>query len=347
MSSNNADVIKAIIDSTKQAKEEAQKPENKTKRVNVNWKLVILVVVYITSLFATALSEFVSSDLDWSYVGSNEYISKVLFNTVNNLFVMIAVFIFALDKILKNKDVQEIVKEIRDKCKKITASIFSLFMINFNRERRKKRLVKIMKNQLKTLDAKATQTDHVIWLRGTETEKEQSMYCVQRQDLLDRLDPKFVEEHIDEYEVIIKETSEAFVKHGYKKARSEDHDEYEVESGFWKFIKDLGPKLLLSIVLTISLSSIALEPSGDVQWTAAFIAIVLRLYPMATNTYLGLSYAKQYANEKTIVDLSMRNDILDLAIEYEKNFNEGKIKIEERPIVQHAVVVYKEVGANG
>lgn len=350
MSLNNQksgiEILKELAQNKKEDIREAGKTNK--KRVNVNGKLILMIAVYLSSIFVTALKELVTADLDWNYILTSEFLANMLFNTSNNLFILLAVFVYFLDKYIKKSEiVAEYRKMIYTNVKAFISSIFTLFLKNFNRERRKNKYKHILETRLAKLDKEARDEDLICWLKGTANEKANNKYCLKRQDLVEQMDDTYIEEHIDEIYVAIKETTQNFVKYGYTKKAGGYHDPWDTESGTFKFIKDLGPKILLSIALLLVVNAIRLEGGVYVPWEQAVVAVIFRLYPMAVNTYIGITYAKQYLDEKIIVDLGLRLDISEQALEYQKNFQDGKIKIQERSTVEHALVLYKGAEVNG
>ena len=120
---SNFEILKELA---KQSQEEQKSRRAKSvKRINVNIKLLIMIFVYTTSLFVTALKEFVSSDMNWAYLGTSEFISNMLFSTLNNFFILLAVFIYALDKLKKSKFFLDLVALIKENVEKLTSMIDS------------------------------------------------------------------------------------------------------------------------------------------------------------------------------------------------------------------------------
>jgi hypothetical protein len=347
VSSNNSNenIFKRMAEMSQQAKNEAGTKSK--KRVNINLKLVILIAVYVSSLFVTAIKEFVSADMSIAYILSYEFLSDMVLNTLNNWMILLAIFVYLLDKNIRSKEMKDLKNIVHDKAQKLKMSIFSLFLNNFNRERRKNKYKHILEQQLSKLEKDASQEDYLVYLKGTQEEKDNNSYCVKKKDLLNRMSKENLEKEIDEVYVNIKDTTSSFVKYGYTKSTNGYEDPWDIESGVSKFIRDLGPKILLGLALLFAVQSIRLEPSAVVDWKSAVVAIVFRLYPIGVHTYIGFKYANQYYEEKIIVDIGKRYDILEQALEYQDNFEQGKIKIEERTTVEHPVVIYKGVGAHG
>lgn len=349
MSSDNKINLNDLRELLKEQKGEQQALRAKSsRRVNVNPRLVVMIFVYLSSLFVTALKELISSDMDWKYLGTSEFLSNMLFSTVNNIFLLLAVFVYFLDKYKREViAVKEFIVAIRTNVKKFVSSIFSLFMKNFNRERRKNKFKAVLEVRLSHLEKAAKDADLLCWLRGTPEEKKENSYCCKKQDLLNRMDNDFIEEHIDETYVAIKETTSNFVKYGYTRSTENYRDPWDIENGFTKFLRDLGPKMLLGVVFIFILQAIRVELKVDVAWQEAIFAVILRLYPMAVHTYIGIVYARQYLDEKILVDLGLRLDISEQALEYQKNFLEGKITVQTRNTVEHPLIIYKGAEANG
>lgn len=332
---------KAIADKFKDLGNETKKKAQ--KRVNANWKLYMLIGVYITSLLVTGLSEFIQSSWSWDYIGSTEYISSVLLNTLNNLVLLLAMSVYTIDKLVKKDEKGIAIKnKIKERVSKIIASIFILFLNNFNRERRKNKYKHMLDENLLHLETHARSEDLVLWLRGTDEEKKRNQYCAEKAEIIARMDDKWLEEHIDEIYVDIKETNIDYVKYGYKNQRKGYKDPWDIENGFYKALRDLGPKILIGLSITIGFNSLSLQTATQIEWWLAAVAIILKLYPMFINAYIGQTYGVQYYEEKILVDDSRRNDILELGIEYQENYEKGLIHVDERPTVQHPIVVYKE-----
>lgn len=116
--------------------------------------------------------------------------------------------------------------------------------------------------------------------------------------------------------------SPTFVTNGYepKQKANENYDPYKTEGAFVKFVRDMWPRILFTIVMSLVLRSVILQAAEEaIDFLTAVVAIVYALLPLLSNAYIGWTYADQWLLEKTMVDLQKREDIWSLYKTYKKN----------------------------
>jgi hypothetical protein len=113
----------------------------------------------------------------------------------------------------------------------------------------------------------------------------------------------------------------SFVTNGYSpKQKTDDYDPYAIEPSFFKFLRDIGPRVAMTFGATVGFRAIVLDLADAVDWKTAVVAILFTLIPMVGNAYIGISYSQQWLDEKTFVDMRKRMDIWSLYKNYKKTW---------------------------
>jgi len=122
----------------------------------------------------------------------------------------------------------------------------------------------------------------------------------------------------------------SFVTNGYnpKQKEFETYDPYAVESNVAKFGKDIGPRVIITLIVTIGFRAIVLDLVEATDWKTALVGIIFTLIPLVSNAYIGHAYSLQWLEEKTLVDLRKRLDIWSFYKTYKQTW---KVKEETDP----------------
>lgn len=328
------------------------------KRINVDFKTVGLILLYLITVFVNGISQYVSSEFDMAYVGTSEWWSNMFQRTATNLIILLATFLYLLDKALrKDQRVLDIKKDIENTVRgSLNPATFEPFIEELNLSRKIKRYTKVLNKRLDKLNDKAKLDDVKAWntmckLKAegiTELPKSvlENKFCFQKAELIEALKDSYIDKNIKTIPVKFNLITSNFVKNGYrKKSKDNEDDPYTTESGSWKFIRDIGPKFFLSFAWITAVNSIALEVLNDVNWKLAILGTFLAIVPMVMQIYIAGQYKEQYINEKILVDFMIRNDILIKYMEY-KNKPKPPVTITEIPVTNTPIPI-KEVAKNG
>lgn len=339
------------------------KNNTKSPKVNVRKKksnpltLGLLILLYIAVLLFIGFSEFVSAGLDRSLVFTGAWWSKTLTAVAINNIILIGTIMYKLQKDTETKEevVNERTRVNAASLAHIDPTTFDPWFADFNLERKIKKYKRALSNKLDKLNKKVSQEDLEEWVRyqkkvvqyeakikqnpdNIEIDEpvSENNYVNQRLILKVQMSDEFIQERIHYMRINYKPIKKSFVTNGYMGSRSTD-DNYEVENGALKMLKDLGPKIIITLGYLAFINSLVIELISQPDYAVAIIAIVLKLIPILMQIYNAITYVNSYIRDKVMVDLRTRWEII---VKYVKEVkkkvvqrDEPKVGVTEKEVI--------------
>lgn len=289
------------------------------------WRITILVAIYVAVLLLNGLDEFIKSGFDMNFVGTGEWWYKVFRVLVSNLLIFVGTALYLIQKamyerqdITKRKSKLELIID-----NNLDSVTFDPWYLNFERDRKINYYKKELRRRINRLDDKAKMSQIKTWTSQLKNYDENGnvideelyekwlscKYCQKKNTLYEQLDNDFIEENIDYIQVPYKPNSKSFVTDGYNNP-STKYDDYAVESKGHKLFWDLFPKFALTAGFLIAGESIVVEFGVDQSLAVAGFNMVLKIMPLALQVYMAFGYADSFIDEKIIVDLRKRENIM-------------------------------------
>lgn len=229
----------------------------------------------------------------------------------------------------------------------------------FNRERKIKQHIANIKYKIKRLETKTdfkirrrfkdyfnnqveVPMDNLLPVRYTKTSKKERKYLEKKEDLLLKLDEKYINEYVVDSNVKhFKSIRPGFVYSGVN-IEGVTQDEYStIKSDTQKIKGSLISKILLSLSVTVTFASlltiVAINAAEqDPLWVV--ITIIMKIVPLTLQVYFAINYTNEFMYSHLLPNLKFRENI---AMRYLAEMKrEGKM---DRPIVINKInIVGKE-----
>ncbi len=289
-----------------------------------DWNLLFLILVYIIGFFWAGLGEWFRGNIDTESIGSTIWWANLFEKLAVNHLILLSTLFYKINKeMYVNPEVLEEEKKIKAAVDTtVHPTTFNPFMLVFNTERKIRRHKANVKALLDKLDDKAKLEDIEAWESG---DRSKNSYCRKRYQLEKRHEDEFINKYVSTLKVDgFKQIQSTFVTNGYSSRgwRSED-DNLVPERGGSKLAYDLGPKVLIMILMITALESIILEAVMAESPIVAIIGTFFNVTPLVVQVFIGLSYAARWIKEKVLVDFRKRKEIIALYIEYKDNVKEA------------------------
>lgn len=305
----------------------------------IPWDLWGLVVLYIIALMVSGLNEFVSAGFDVDVLFTGEWWFDVFRTITTNLIVLFGTLAYFLKKAweeddtitLRQKEVQKLVDAHLDP---IT---FDPFLPKFNRKRKIEAYKRAMSNKLDKLERKYYKKQASLELFN-EWEKaprkspelkerfENDKYCQEKLLILNQMTPQFIEKNIDKMELDYRPIQKTFVANGYVSHQMSRYDDYAVESGSKKMIRDLSPRIFLMVGWLVALNSVAINALQQETRLIGLIVFLFTMLPLIIQIFVAQDYTHKFIKEKILVDFQKRKDIM---INYLAYLKEGKEELND------------------
>lgn len=300
----------------------------------IPWDLWGLIVLYIVALLISGLNEFVSAGFDAQVLFTGEWWWDVFRTITTNMIVLFGTLAYFLKKaweedtsiIEKHKEVKALVTAHLDP---IT---FDPFLPVFNRKRKIEAYKRAMSNKLDKLEKKyyKKQLSLELWAEWSKAEKktkelkerfDNDKYCQAKQILLSQMTEEYIAKNIDKMEIDYRPVQKTFVANGYVSKRMDRYDDYAVEAGSEKMIRDLGPKIALTFGWLVALNSVAINALEQETRLVGLLIFLFTMLPLVVQIFIARDYTEKFVKEKILVDFQKRKDIM---INYLAYLKEGK-----------------------
>lgn len=201
---------------------------------------------------------------------------------------------------------------------------------DFNRSRKIKQHIKNIKYQLKQLEAKTdfkirrrfkdyfdntveVPMDNLLPVKYIEMSKKERAYLEAKEDLLLKLDEKYINEYVVDSDVKhFKAIRPGFVYSGVN-IEGVTQDEYStIKSDTEKIKGSLLSKVLLSLSVTLTFASlltiVAINAAGqDPLWVV--ITIIMKIVPLVLQVYFAINYTNEFMYFHLLPNLKFRENI--------------------------------------
>ena len=303
----------------------------------IPWDLWGLIILYVIALMVSGLNEFVTAGFDLDVLFTGEWWWDVFRTITTNMIVLFGTLAYFLKKAWEeDNNIQEKNNEVKAL---VTAHLdpitFDPFLPKFNRKRKIEAYKRAMSNKLDKIEKKyyKKQASLELWAEWVNTERkskelkdrfDNDKYCQEKQLIIDQLTPEFIEKHIDKMELDYKPIQKTFVANGYISNRMGKYDDYAVESGSSKMLRDLSPRILLTFGWLVALNSVAIEALQQETRLIGLIIFLFTMLPLIVQIFIAQDYTDKFVKEKILVDFQKRKDIM---INYLAYLKEGKEEI--------------------
>ena len=200
-------------------------------------------------------------------------------------------------------------------------SIFTRFSDEINRVRKIRQHKSNTQKALSDLERKYYTRDdvHVTWRKWkddqlSEAEKKlaeqealKCPYCLQREELVNQLDEKWIEDNIDRHYVKYDRIDSSIILTGhYNKAKNDTPNDFITKHKSYKIVTARAPLLLLSFGIITFAGSLALSIAFN---ATAIVTIVTKTFVLLYQVFLTYRYAMRYNEEVTLYDAVFRASI--------------------------------------
>jgi hypothetical protein len=282
----------------------------------------------------SGLNEFVSAGFDVDVLFTGEWWWDVFRTITTNLLVLFGTLAYFLKKAWEEEPT------IRDRQKEVQALVdahldpitFDPFLPKFNRKRKIEAYKRAMSNKLDKLEKKyyKKSISLELWAEWENTPRktkelkdrfEADKYCQEKHLILQQLTKEYIEKNIDKIELEYKPIQKTFVANGYVSTRMSKYDDYAVESGSNKMLRDLSPRIFLMFGWLIALNSVAINAIQQETRLIGLIVFLFTMLPLIIQIFIAQDYTDKFIKEKILVDFQKRKDIM---INYLAYLKEGK-----------------------
>lgn len=300
----------------------------------IPWDLWGLIILYIVALLISGLNEFVSAGFDVDVLFTGEWWWDVFRTITTNMIVLFGTLAYFLKKALQeDTNIQEKNKEVKAL---VTAHLdpitFDPFLPVFNRKRKIEAYKRAMSNKLDKLEKKyyKKQLSLELWAEWSKADKktkelkerfDNDKYCQNKQILLNQLTENYINKNIDKMEIDYRPVQKTFVANGYVSKRMDRYDDYAVEAGSEKILRDLGPKIALTFGWLVALNSVAISALEQETRLIGLLVFLFTMLPLIIQIFIAQDYTDKFVKEKILVDFQKRKDIM---INYLAYLKEGK-----------------------
>lgn len=305
----------------------------------IPWDFWGLVILYLIALMVSGLNEFVSAGFDVDVLFTGEWWFDVFRTITTNLIVLFGTLAYFLKKAWEEDDTitsrqKEVQKLVDAHLDPIT---FDPFLPKFNRKRKIEAYKRAMSNKLDKLERKyyKKQASLELWNEWEEAPRktrelkerfENDKYCQEKQLILSQMTSQFIEKHIDKMELDYRPVQKTFVANGYVSKQMSRYDDYAVESGSRKMIRDLSPRIFLMVGWLVALNSVAINALQQETRIIGLIVFLFTMLPLIIQIFVAQDYTDKFIKEKILVDFQKRKDIM---INYLAYLKEGKEELND------------------
>lgn len=300
----------------------------------IPWDFWGLIILYLIALMVSGLNEFVSAGFDADVLFTGEWWWDVFRTITTNLLVLFGTLAYFLKKAWEEEP------KIRERQKEVQALVdahldpitFDPFLPKFNRKRKIEAYKRAMSNKLDKLEKKyyKKSVSLELWAEWENTPRksqelkdrfEADKYCQEKHLILNQLTKEYIEKNIDKIELDYKPIQKTFVANGYVSQTMSKYDDYAVESGSNKMIRDLSPRIFLMFGWLIALNSVAINAIQQETRLIGLIVFLFTMLPLIIQIFVAQDYTDKFIKEKILVDFQKRKDIM---INYLAYLKEGK-----------------------
>jgi hypothetical protein len=300
----------------------------------IPWDFWGLIILYLIALLVSGLNEFVSAGFDVDVLFTGEWWWDVFRTITTNLLVLFGTLAYFLKKAWEEEPT------IRDRQKEVQALVdahldpitFDPFLPKFNRKRKIEAYKRAMSNKLDKLEKKyyKKSVSLELWAEWENTPRktkelkdrfETDKYCQEKHLILQQLTKEYIDKNIDKIELDYKPIQKTFVANGYVSSRMSKYDDYAVESGSNKMLRDLSPRIFLMFGWLIALNSVAINAIQQETRLIGLIVFLFTMLPLIIQIFIAQDYTDKFIKEKILVDFQKRKDIM---INYLAYLKEGK-----------------------
>lgn len=281
------------------------------------------VVMYLAVLFLVGLGDIMSGDLQVSTFYSADFWQETTIMYGATIITLLATIDIWITKYNQNNErVASLDKGINYMLDNEVKGDFPVYMTEVNQKRKRVEYINFVNNEIAKLDKKLGNKKNNKWIyyKGTDEQKKGNKYC-EKLDLLKRkLTPENVENVVFFSNFKYDKLPDSFIKTGERQNKKTAHG-VTIENKFSKIIRDLGPRLILSLTWTLVLASWFFEvESFD---SSSLFTTIGKLLLILWNFASAISYVNNtYGPGKILHDRQMRRDTL---IEY-KLWREKEVK---------------------
>jgi hypothetical protein len=300
----------------------------------IPWDFWGLIILYLIALMVSGLNEFVSAGFDVDVLFTGEWWWDVFRTITTNLLVLFGTLAYFLKKAWEEEPtIRERQKEVQSLVDAHLDPItFDPFLPKFNRKRKIEAYKRAMSNKLDKLEKKyyKKSVSLELWAEWENTPRktqelknrfEADKYCQEKNLILQQLTKEYIEKNIDKIELDYKPLQKTFVANGYVSQRMSKYDDYAVESGSNKMLRDLSPRIFLMFGWLIALNSVAINAIQQETRLIGLIVFLFTMLPLIIQIFIAQDYTDKFIKEKILVDFQKRKDIM---INYLAYLKEGK-----------------------
>ena len=300
----------------------------------IPWDFWGLIILYLIALMVSGLNEFVSAGFDVDVLFTGEWWWDVFRTITTNLLVLFGTLAYFLKKAWEEEP------EIRERQKEVQTLVdahldpitFDPFLPKFNRKRKIEAYKRAMSNKLDKIEKKyyKNSVSLELWAEWENTPRkpkelkdrfEADKYCQEKHLILHQLTKEYIDKNIDKIELDYKPVQKTFVANGYVSQRMSKYDDYAVESGSNKMLRDLSPRIFLMFGWLIALNSVAINAIQQETRLIGLIVFLFTMLPLIIQIFIAQDYTDKFIKEKILVDFQKRKDIM---INYLAYLKEGK-----------------------
>lgn len=286
---------------------------NNDRRFGIsNWHLVSTVLQIIVLLLVAGIGNWFTKDFSLEYIFSPEWWGDTLTQVGYNYAMLILIFQYRIKVVRKNNSYYVTkLQTVRSAVDKLHPEGFSDWLLNFNLNGKRKRFVTNISKKLEKLESKGKDKDTLIWKDGTEEQKKRNKYCKKKTKFLYLLSDEYINANLILVKTDYKPIKKSFITNGYQSNRKETSD-IVVENGIGKLLSDLIPRTMIVTVFVLIMRSLVIELADTENTLMMIFNTLLILVPMVMHGNIGWEYADRYHEEKDLVDIRNREELIAL-----------------------------------
>lgn len=286
-----------------------------------SWKNVPYLFLIFFAFATINLFDFVERTIDWSQVTDPAYWEEVLLITFANITILVSISDLYVMKHIEDLEDNpkenawwhELKKAIYKGVAKLKPN-FTLFIDNFNLERKKRAFKRKISKKLQFWEFFASHDTRVLVetpnkdLSDEDIKKKQKNWWYKKRSKLNAmLTDEYINERVPYMRLRYPKIKSSFVKVGHNDDKYDE--DMVVETKTSKLLRDHGPRIILITGIMAFARSLMLGINEEMTWIAIFM-IFLRSAALVYAGITGKRYSKDYLHGKIVKDEYIRLDVL-------------------------------------
>jgi hypothetical protein len=286
------------------------------------------IALYVVSLFLIGTASLIdpTSGINFTALRSLSWYVEHLLTIFAVITTVMATVYMVIDKFKEeNAEYKAHSEEIKTFASgEYVPSWFSKYAQHTNKQRKKLQFEFDMRKKLFELESKVKDEDLIVWNTKDKEKMEQNAYCIKRMYYEERIQPKWIDQNIDnvscEFDMV---TAGVILGGVYSKNEDVSPNDFITKNTETKVARDKAPSLLATLALSSMVGSIAINFIFN---DTTLLNIIVKILVLLFNTYNAFNYANDWTMKITLKDIRFRRAVI---FEYKTWLEQQKLLIKQ------------------